>query len=215
MRLRKKSWAKPELEKDPKVVFNPSEDKGEWKGCFGNDHPIHLELGCGRGKFISQLAAFNPDNNYIAIDIHNELLVYVLRKVNENKSENVRILPMYIEKIGEVFAPEEIDRIYINFCNPWPNKRHHKRRLTHPNFLRVYKTFLKPGSEIWFKTDDDQLFDDSLEYFNHEGFEAVYKTVDLHNSHYKGTPTTEYEEKFMTQGLQIKFAIFKMCSWKN
>lgn len=211
MRLRKKKWAKPELEKDQKVVFNPTDYKGIWKECFGNDHPIHLELGCGRGKFISQLAASNPKTNYIAIDIHNELLVYVLRKVNENKSENIRILPMYIEKIGEVFAPKEIERIYINFCNPWPNKRHHKRRLTHPNFLRVYKSFLKPGSEIWFKTDDDQLFEDSLDYFKHEGFEAVYKTVNLHNCDYKGTLMTEYEEKFMTLGIRIKFAIFKIC----
>lgn len=143
MRLRKKPWAKPELEKDNKVIFNPSEFQGKWNECFNNDFPIHLELGCGRGSFIAQLAKLNPKINYIAIDIHPELLVYVLRKANENKLTHLRIIPMYIENIGDIFAPDEIEKIYINFCNPWPNKRHHKRRLTHPNFLKCITVFSK------------------------------------------------------------------------
>lgn len=208
MRLRKKWWAKPELEKDHKVIFNPSEFKGNWEARFGNDHPIHLELGCGRGRFIAELARMNPDINYIAIDIHNELLVYVLRKVNENDRDNVRIVPMYIETIGDSFAPDEIDRIYINFCNPWPNRRHHKRRLTHPNFLRLYQTFLKTGSEIWFKTDDDLLFTDSLQYFKDTGFKERYRTYDLDQSDFQGNILTEYEEKFNNQGIKIKFGLF-------
>lgn len=209
MRLRKKKWAKPELEKDSKVIFDPAQFKRKWREFFGNDAPIQLELGCGRGSFITQLAEKNPNINYIAIDIHNELLVYVLRKVNEKNLNNVRIIPMYIENIGNVFDHEEIDRVYINFCNPWPNKRHHKRRLTHPNFLRIYKTFLNSESEIWFKTDDDLLFADSLEYFKAEGFKEIYKTLDLHQSGFKENIRTEYEEKFSEQGIKIKFGIFK------
>lgn len=209
MRLRKKRWAKPELEKDHKVIFNPSDHKGKWKELFGNSQPIHLELGCGRGRFINQLARMNTDTNYIAIDAHNELLVHVLRKANENNLNNVRITPIYIENTGGIFAPNEIEKIYINFCNPWPNKRHHKRRLTHPNFIRLYQTFLKNGSEIWFKTDDELLFTDSLRYFQEAGLKELYKTYDLHQSNFHGNIMTEYEEKFCNQGIKIKFGRFK------
>ncbi|HVJ48967.1 tRNA (guanosine(46)-N7)-methyltransferase TrmB [Desulfitobacterium sp.] len=209
MRLRKKWWAKPEMEKDHKVIFTPSEFKGKWKELFGNDHPIHLELGCGRGRFITEFARMNPEINYIAIDAHNELLVYVLRKANENHLDNLRIVPMYIENVGDIFAPDEIEKIYINFCNPWPSKRHHKRRLTHPNFLRIYQTFLKKGSEVWFKSDDELLFTDSLEYFKDTGFNELYRTFDLKQSDFHGNIQTEYEEKFSNQGIKIKFGRFK------
>lgn len=209
MRLRKKWWAKPELEKDSKVIFNPWEYKGKWKEFFGNDYPIHLELGCGRGRFINQFASMNKEINYIAIDVYYELLVYVLRKANESRLDNIIIMPLNVENIGEIFAQDEVEKIYINFCNPWPNKRHHKRRLTHPNFLRQYQTFLKNGSEIWFKTDNELLFTDSLEYFKIAGFEKLYKTNDLCQSDFYGNIMTEYEEKFCNQGIKIKFAIHK------
>jgi tRNA (guanine-N7-)-methyltransferase len=208
MRLRKKWWAKPEMEKDHKVIFTPTEYKGKWKELFGNANPIHLELGCGRGRFISELAAVNPNINYIAVDAHNELLVYVLRKVNEKNLNNIRIIPLFIENIGTIFASDEVDKIYINFCNPWPNKRHHKRRLTHPNFLKIYQTFLKIKGEIWFKTDDESLFLDSLEYFNRIGYEELYVTNDLHHSDVQGNIMTEYEEKFLHQGVKIKYGRF-------
>jgi len=209
LRLRKKRWAKPELEKDLKVIFNPSEFKGKWKEKFGNDYPIHLELGCGRGNFITQLAGRSKNINYIAIDTHHELLVHVLRKLNENKIDNVRIIPMYIENIGDVFGLDEIDKIYINFCNPWPNRRHHKRRLTHSYFLKKYQTFLKNESEIWFKTDDQLLFSDSLEYFKDTGFDELNRIFDLDQSGWQGNIMTEYEEKFINQGIKIKFVMFK------
>lgn len=209
MRLRKKWWAKPELEKDVKVIFNPLEYKGKWKELLGNDFPIHLELGCGRGRFINQLACMNQEINFIAIDVYYELLVHVLRKANESQLVNLKIMPLNIENIGDIFAQDEVEKIYINFCNPWPNKRHHKRRLTHPNFLRLYQTFLKNGSEIWFKTDDELLFTDSLEYFKIAGFEELYKTSDLYQSDFHGNTMTEYEEKFCNQGIKIKFAIHK------
>lgn len=208
MRLRKKRWAKPELEKDSKVIFTPAEYRGRWKELFGNDHPLHLELGCGRGHFIARLAAAHKHINYIAVDVHPELLVYVLRKLNDNALDNVRIIPMYIEDIPAVFEQNEIDRIYINFCNPWPSKRHHKRRLTHPGFLQKYQAFLKAGAEIWFKTDDDMLFADSLHYFQENGFKELYKTYDLEQSGFGENIRTEYEEKFIGQGIKIKFAMF-------
>ena len=168
-----------------------------------------MELGCGRGDFIAQLARNNRHINYVVIDIHPELLVYVLRKINEHELNNVRIIPMHIENIGDVFGKDEIGRIYINFCNPWPSKRHHKRRLTHPGFLAKYQNFLKKNGEVWFKTDDDALFADSLEYFGAMGFAESYRTDDLTRSGFRENTRTEYEEKFTSQGCKIKFAIFK------
>ncbi|UWG97093.1 tRNA (guanosine(46)-N7)-methyltransferase TrmB [Dehalobacter sp. DCM] len=208
MRLRKKKWARPELEKDPKVIFIPSEKKGKWHEVFGNDYPIHLELGCGRGSFITKLAGMNPKINYIAIDTYNELLVMVIRKLNDNDIENVRVVLMNIENIEACFDQDEIDKIYINFCTPWPSNRHHRRRLTHPVFLKKYKTFIKEKAEIWFKTDDDELFADSLKYFREAGFAELYRTDDLTRSDFENNITTEYEEKFIGQGIRIKFGIF-------
>jgi len=209
MRRRKKWWAKPELEKDHKVIFTPSEHKGKWKELFGNNNPIYLELGCGRGRFINQLANTNTNINYIALDIYDELLVHVLRRANENHLSNIKVIPINIENIGDIFDQDEIEKIYINFCNPWPKKRHHKRRLTHSNLLRLYQTFLKDGSEIWFKTDDELLFTDSLEYFKVAGFKELYRTYDLHQSDFQGNIMTEYEEKFCNQRIKIKFVRFK------
>src|SRR5690554_3623126 len=182
MRLRKKWRARPEMAADEKSILNPYDNKGKWQEVFGNDHPIHVELGCGKGRFISTLAMKNPEINYIAIDLKDEVLVFVLRKVNELGLTNVRIIPMFIERIDEIFEENEISKVYINFCNPWPKASHNKRRLTHPRFLTKYKTFIKPGTEVWFKTDDDDLFEASLEYFKEEGFEEMYRTFDLESS---------------------------------
>jgi len=209
MRLRKKGWAKPELEKDPKVIFTPSEHKGKWKELFGNNYPIHLELGCGRGRFINQLANMNHNINYLALDVYDELLIHVLRRANENHLNNLKVIPINIENIGDIFAKDEVEKIHINFCTPWPKKKHHKRRLTHPNFLQLYQTFLKDGSEIWLKTDDDLLFTDSLEYFKAAGFYELYRTHDLHHSNFQGNVMTEYEEKFYHQRVKIKFVRVK------
>lgn len=210
MRLRKKWWARPEMEADEKSVIEPWGMKGMWKDSFKNDNPIHLELGCGKGLFISTLAEKNKDINYVAIDLKDEVLIFVLRKINEMGISNVRLIPMFIERIDEIFTKDEVSKIYINFCNPWPKVSHHKRRLTHPRFLKKYKTFLKPGSEIWFKTDDDDLFEASLDYFKEEGFTEIFKTWDLHESDFEDNIKTEYEEKFSSFGVKIKFGIFKL-----
>lgn len=210
MRLRKKWWARPEMEESPLVITEPREYKGKWKEVFNNDNEIYLELGCGRGEFVTKNAVDNPDKNYIAIDLKDEVLVYVLRKVKEAEIDNVRIIPLEIAFITEIFDENEISRIYINFCNPWPKERHNKRRLTHTRFLEKYKQFIKPGTEIWFKTDNRELFDASLEYLSNCNFQVLFYSYDLHNSSFQPNVMTEYEKKFTGEGMKIMFLKAKL-----
>lgn len=210
MRLRKKRWARPELEASSFFITDQYEHKGKWNEVFGNNNPIHLELGCGRGRFITHKAEENKNINYIAIDLKDEVMIFTLRKVKEKELENVRIIPLNIMLIDGVFAENEIERIYINFCNPWPKVRHNKRRLTHTGFLNNYKKFLKKNSQIWFKTDDTGLFEDSQNYFREAGFEIKYMTYDLHNSDFKDNTMTEYEEKFTALGMKTMFLIAEL-----
>lgn len=216
MRLRKKPWARPELESCNFVVTNPTELKGKWNEFFKNDNEIYLELGCGRGKFIAENAVIHQDKNFIGIDIKDEVLVYAKRKVEEvfkekNKEiNNVALIPMEIAFIEEVFNKDEVSRIYLNFSTPWPKKRHNKRRLTYTTFLERYKKFLKPNSEIWFKTDQETFFNDSIEYFKEAGFKIEYITYDLHKSDFKQNIMTEYETKFSSMGMKIMFLIARL-----
>lgn len=210
MRLRKKWWARPELEKSPVVVIDPKENKGRWNEVFGNGNDIYLELGCGRGGFITARAAQERDKNFIGIDLKDEVLIYAHQKVENEELENVRLIPMNISWVGDIFGKDEISRIYINFCNPWPKLRHNKRRLTHGRFLALYKEFIKPESEIWFKTDDKGLFEDSIEYFKENGFDVIYLTYDLHNSGFDQNVVTEYEAKFTSMGMNTMFLIAKL-----
>lgn len=213
MRLRKKWWARPELEASPifKSLDEARELKGNWKNEFKNNNDIYLELGCGRGGFAVQVASKFNDKNLISIDLKDEVLVYALKNIVDAELENVRLVAMNIGMIAEIFDENEISRIYINFCNPWPKDRHNKRRLTHTRFLTEYKKFIKPGTEIHFKTDDLDLFNDSLVYFEESGFELLYKTYDLHNSDYADENLmTEYETKFKEKGIKSKFLIAKL-----
>lgn len=216
MRLRKKPWARPELESCNFVVTNPTNYKGRWNEFFKNESEIYLELGCGRGKFIAENAVKYPDKNFIGIDIKDEVLVYAKRKVeevfNENNRQikNVALIPMEIAFVEEVFDKNEVSRIYLNFSTPWPKKRHNKRRLTYTTFLERYKKFLKPNSEIWFKTDQETFFNDSIEYFKESGFNIEYITYDLHNSDFKRNIMTEYETKFSSMGMKIMFLIARL-----
>ena len=210
MRLRKKWWARPEMEASNLTVINPCQCKGKWKDEFKNNGEIYLELGCGRGKFLCTQALSNKHINYIGIDLKDEVLIYALKKVVEAEAKNIRIIPMNISKIEDVFDRDEVGRIYINFCNPWPKKRQKKRRLTHTGFLNIYKKFLKPKSEIWFKTDDRGLFQESQQYFVESGFTIDYITYDLHNSNFDKNVVTEYEEKFTNLGMKIMFSIARM-----
>jgi tRNA (guanine-N7-)-methyltransferase len=209
MRLRKKWWARPEMETSSIIITKPHEYKGIWSSEFKNGNDIYLELGCGRGTFIADQANQNKNINFIGIDLKDEVIVFALRKVIENELENVRLIPMNIMQVEEIFSENEISRIYINFCNPWPKLRHNKRRLTHTKFLSMYKKFIKPGSEIWFKTDNAELFSDSCDYFKESGMEIVYSTEDLHSSNFDMNVMTEYETKFYNMGNKIMFLIAK------
>lgn len=210
MRLRRKPWARPELEAWEYFIQNPSELRGSWEKNFGKQNPIHLELGCGKGGFIAEIAAANPNINYIAIDLKSEVIVLAKRQVEEKANKdlplNVRLMSFDIERIDKMLAPEDkIQRIYINFCNPWPKDRHKKHRLTYTRQLEIYKSFLTDGGDIWFKTDDTQLFEESIEYFKEANYNIAEITYDLHGSTLAPQVFTEHEKMFSDQGINIKF----------
>lgn len=212
MRIRCKPWARPELEASPFFIAEPPAHRGHWDEVFGNGKPIYLELGCGKGGFASQAVLHWTDVNFIAVDIKNEMLVLAKRKIEqalegaERSHEQVRVMIYNISNICNAFSEEDrIDRIFINFCNPWPKSGHKKRRLTHTRQLMQYKAFLK--GELWFKTDDDLLFEESLEYFEEAGFEIRYLTRDLHASGFAENLVTEHEQMFTEEGKNIKFLI--------
>lgn len=214
MRMRRKPWARPELEACKFFIQKPSEYKGKWRQFFDNNNPIYLELGCGKGTFMAVHGAENPDVNYIAVDIKDEVLVLAKRNIEKayleknHELNNVALMSQEIALIDEMLSEKDIvNRIYINFCNPWPKDRHKKRRLTHTRQLEKYKNFLSKEGEIWFKTDDDELFEESLEYFKDCEFEIKYITYDLHNSGFEGNVVTEHEEMFTKQGIKTKFLI--------
>ena len=218
MRIRYKKWARPELEASSFFVDNPEELRGKWKSIFKNPNlPLNLELGCGKGQFISILASENQDKNYIAIDLVDAMLGLAKRSVEEiYKEKNIEIDNIFltrfdIDRILLILSEEdEIDRIYINFCNPWPKGKHRKKRLTHTRQLEKYKTFLKKDGEIYFKTDDDDLFISSLGYFEEAGFDIIKKTYDLHSeADFWYNIETEHEKMFSSQGIKIKALIAK------
>ena len=218
MRIRFKPWARPELEASSFYRDNPEELKDKWIQEFKNkENPIHLELGCGKGNFISQIAVQNPQINYIAIDLVDPMLGLAKRKVEEvyqtqNKEINNVILTRFdIERIMLILGEQDnIERIYINFCNPWPKGKHRKKRLTHTRQLEKYKTFLAENGEIYFKTDDDELFEGSFVYFEEAGFEILKKTYDLHAEPiWENNIETEHEKMFSEQGIKIKALIAK------
>lgn len=222
MRIRFKKWARPELEASKFYIDNPKEYKGKWRELFGNDNKIHLELGCGKGYFISELAVNNKNINYIAIDMVDAMLGWAKRNIeNRYDKENLKIdnifLTRYdIERILDIINKEDkIERIYINFCNPWPRGKHRKKRLTHTNQLEKYKVFLDNNGEILFKTDDESLFYDSINYFKKSGFEIEKKTEDLEKEidfwdKRCENIETEHEKMFKEKGIKIKACIAKL-----
>lgn len=202
MRMRHKPWALPEMKQDPRFFEEPFGMKGKWQTEFGNEGPIELEIGCGKGDFVREAAKRHPERNFIAMDLKNEVLVYALRKIDEESLPNVRILSMKADDLDRVFGPDEIAKIYINFANPWPKAGHHKRRLTHPRFLALYRLFTAQDSVIEFKTDDEELYLTSLEYFPQAGYEILFQTDELPADH-PDNIQTEYETKFRTFGMPI------------
>lgn len=219
MRIRFKPWARPELEASKFYIDNPEEYKGKWKEAFKEpSNELHLELGCGKGSFISQLAVKNHNINYLAIDLVDAMLGLAKRnieqKYNENKKEidNIIITRYDIERILNILNLEDnVKRIYINFCNPWPRGKHHKKRLTHIRQLDKYKQFLQKNGEIFFKTDDDSLFEDSLLYFKQTGFTIEKFTYDLEKEeNFWDNIVTEHEQMFMNEGIKIKAVIARL-----
>jgi len=217
MRIRNKPWAKEELNSSKFYIQNPEGCKGKWQEYFKNSrNPIHLELGCGKGYFVKKAAIQNQETNYIAIDLIDAILGVANRNIIEEfngKEVNNLLLTRYdVEEINNILdKTDNIERIYINFCNPWPKPRHKKRRLTHTRQLEKYKQFLKPNGEIYFKTDDDELFKESLEYFKKAGLETIKLTYDLGKEpDFWQNIETEHEIKFKEQGIHIKAGIFKL-----
>ena len=218
MRIRFKPWARPELEASKFYIDNPEEWKGKWKEFFENkEQPIHLELGCGKGQFISNLASSNLNINYIAIDLVDAMLGLAKRNVEQIYKEkniepkNIALTRFDIERIPMILNKDDnIQRIYINFCNPWPKGKHRKKRLTHTRQLEKYKEFLVAGGEIHFKTDDDDLFESSINYFKESGFEIIKLTYDLHSETDWEDIQTEHEKMFSEKGIKIKALIAKL-----
>jgi tRNA (guanine-N7-)-methyltransferase len=220
MRIRHKPWARPELEACTYYIKDGSAYKGAWRSKFpdGESKPLYAELGSGKGAFISAEAFEHPDINFIACDIKSEMLAYARRKAEKlfdtaetgRKVDNLLLLTLNIEYTETAFGENELDRIFINFCPPWRRAKEFKHRLTHPNMLVQYAKILKPGAEIHFKTDDDNLFNDSLEWFAATGFELARVEYDLQSCpDIKDNITTEHEEMFVAQGKKIKFLIAK------
>ena len=214
MRMRRKPWVRDELAKFEFFIDNPCDNIGNWQQKFKNKQPIYLELGCGKGSFIAKLAANNSNINFIAVDIKSEVLGIAKRNIEEEFKklkrdiDNVLITAQEIGLIQNMLNEKDvIDRIYINFCNPWPKPRHNKRRLTYPTYLEKYKVFLKPGGEIWFKTDDDDLFKATKRYLEQTGFKIIKETEDLHNENFIENIITEHEEMFTSHGIKIKAII--------
>ena len=218
MRIRYKKWARPELEASKFYEDEPEKWKCKWKEHFKNpDLPFMIELGCGKGQFISRLALENQNINYLAIDLIDAMLGLAKRNIEQSykeaniEPENVLLTRFDIERINLILdKADNVERIYINFCNPWPRGKHHKKRLTHTRQLEKYKEFLKDNAEIYFKTDDDDLFNSSLIYFEEAGFEIISRTYDLHQEPiFEKNIETEHEKMFSEQGIKIKALIAK------
>lgn len=192
------------LEVCKNFVPNPEDYKGKWNKYFKNNNPIHMEIGSGKGQFITELAMKNSHINYIAIEKYPAVLIKLIRKIPGEGIGNLAVISFDAENLEEIFESGEINKLYLNFSDPWPKKRHAKRRLTSPNFLKLYKNVLKPGSVIEFKTDNRPLFDYSLETFESSGYDLIRTTFDLYNSDLlEGNIPTEYEIKFHSLGTPI------------
>lgn len=208
MRLRKKPWIDEAILEFDDFVYATKEsietiEKGNWHNIFGRQAPLHVELGTGKGKFISQMALAHPEINFVGIEAAQDVAYYAALKVKELGLTNVKLLVFDINHIEDIFDLHEVERFFINFCDPWPKYRHAKRRLTHIGFLEKYRKLLKADGELFFKTDNRPLFDFSLEQFEEAKLQVNHLTFDLHNSDFAGNIMTEYEAKFSGLGEKI------------
>lgn len=205
MRLRNIKGAKEAIAASPYVLAGPEQYRGRWREYFGNANPLHLEIGMGKGKFITELAMRHPEVNYIGIERYESVLIRAVEKLEGLEGcANLVFLRFGAEDINNIFAEGEVERIYLNFSDPWPKDRHAKRRLTSVNFLARYRKLLASSGKIEFKTDNRALFDFSLEQAESDGWKVGGVTYDLHHSEYaEGNIMTEYEEKFSKLGNPI------------
>ncbi|MDR6227449.1 tRNA (guanosine(46)-N7)-methyltransferase TrmB [Desmospora profundinema] len=209
MRLRRKPYAKQMVREHARVVNDPQKYKGKWRSVvFRNEHPLYLELGTGKGRFLSRVCQEQPDINWIGVERIEEILLQALNKSEELLVDNLRFLWMDVKQLPDCFAAGEVDRIYLHFSDPWPKKRHTKRRLTHRSFLHQYKSVLKPGGELLLKTDNQALFQFSLDELEEAGYKLVESTHDLYASPFAaGNIPTEYEEKFTSKNMPIHYLL--------
>ncbi len=205
MRVHKKKHGAERLEACGNIVIGDLRKEGNSsEELFGNGNPIRIEIGCGKGDFIVGTAAKEPDVNFLAVEKVSDVLVTAAEKIKNSGVTNVRVCCVDAKELAEIFPEKSIDRIYLNFSDPWPKSRHEKRRLTYRTFLEIYKRILKDGGGIFFKTDNRGLFDFSLEEFKNFGMRTEKLTYDLHNSEYMdGNVMTEYEKRFSSMGVPI------------
>lgn len=210
MRLRNIPGAKDAILNSPYVVTNPEDKRGNWRDVFPSEQPLHMEVGMGKGRFLMDMARLHPDINYLGVEMYDSVLLRAVQKLEERgpaeEFSNLRFLCVDARLLPDLFARGEIERIYLNFSDPWPKARHAKRRLTSREFLGRYEELLLPGCRVEFKTDNRDLFDFSLEEIReYEGFSLRDFTYDLHRDEVlsKGNVMTEYEEKFSGMGNPI------------
>lgn len=204
MRMRRKKHREDRMENCSELILKDiSEYKNDIKSAFGNDKPLHMEIGCGKGKFILETAAKNPGINFIAVEKCPDVLVLALEKVKSAGLTNVRFVSGDVNMFSEFDSTTKCDIIYLNFCDPWKKNKYAKRRLTHANFLSIYQKLLKPGGELYFKTDNKMLFEFSLNSFSDFGLRLKNITFDLANSGFEGNVMTEYETSFSNLGQPI------------
>lgn len=205
MRLRNVTGSREVIADCPLVIQEPQEKRGRWREVFGNDHPIRIEIGMGKGRFIMDLARENPKINYLGIEKYSSVLIRGIQKLEADPLPNLYFIRMEAEEITSVFAENEVDRIYLNFSDPWPKDRHAKRRLPSREFLRRYDEILRAGGIIEFKTDNHDLFQFALGELAPAGWKLVQMTEDLHHDAQmmQGNVMTEYEERFSSKGNPI------------
>ena len=209
MRLRNVPGSRNDIANSEYVIHEPEKHKGEIASLFPVKQPLFIEIGMGKGQFITTLAKLHPEINYIGIEKYSSVLVRAIEKQTELELPNLKFIRMDAENINDVFDENEVDGIYLNFSDPWPKDRHAKRRLTSRQFFSRYEKLLKPEGKIQFKTDNANLFDFSLEEVDATNFKAAEISYDLHNSEWnEGNIMTEYEEKFSAKGNPIKRVVF-------
>jgi len=210
MRLRYVENAHQLIDDHPRLLSKPEQYKESWQSLFKKEQPLYVEFGAGKGSFIINLAKQIPEANMLAFERNAKVVFKSIAKLEEETHDNFFIVCADVTNLKDIFADHSVDRIYLNFSDPWPKDRHAKRRLTHRGFLEKYKEILKQGGEIHFKTDNDDLFEFSVEEFRENGWELLVVTTDLHNSDYvEGNVMTEYEEKFSSKGKNINKLIAK------